>query len=99
MTINFLDEAVKNLGVKNILRIGERQFTLACLIREDDKRPLKADWWKGKEVSIIAVDIDGNFFLRHCDGSVRYWNHQSKTEEVVSPSVKSFISNINWAHL
>jgi len=99
MTTNLLDEAIKNLGFKNIFRVEERQFILACLIREEDRRPLKAEWWKGKEVSIIAVDVNGNFFLRHCDGSVRYWNHQIKTDELVSPSVKSFISNIEWAQL
>jgi hypothetical protein len=99
MTNDFLDEAVKNLGVKNRFQVGERQIILACLLREDDWRPLLAEWWKGKQVSIIAADIDGNFFLSHSDGSVRYWNHQTKTDEVVSSSVKSFISNIGWDNL
>ena len=99
MTTNLLDEAVKNLGVKNIFRDGARQFELACLIRKNDWRPLKAEWWKGKQVSIIAADVNGNFFLRHSDGSVRYWNHRTKSDEAISPSVKNFISNIEWANL
>ncbi|HKE95391.1 MAG TPA: hypothetical protein VKB34_13850, partial [Povalibacter sp.] len=54
--------------------------------------PLVAKWWRGKEVRIVAADVDGNFFLRHSDGSVRYWVHAKKSESMVAKSVKEFAS-------
>jgi hypothetical protein len=54
--------------------------------------PLEAYWWRGKQVHIVAVDVDGNFFLRHCDGSVRYWDHSKKEDVVAFKSVKEFAS-------
>ncbi len=44
MTINPLDEGVKTLGVRNTFRFHERQFDLVCLIYEEDRQPLKAEW-------------------------------------------------------
>lgn len=89
-------KAVRNLGVNRLFRHGENQFRLACLVRDEDLRPLWAPWWKGKEVCLIAADLTGNFFLRHCDGSIRYWDHSSQTEITVSPSVKDFVSRLEY---
>jgi hypothetical protein len=86
--------AIRQLGLRRIFWHGERRIVLACLIREKDRRPLRADWWRGKDVSIIAVDLDGNFFLHHCDGSVRYWDHQLQAEAVIAPSVRDFVAKI-----
>lgn len=69
-------------------------MTIACLIRTADWRPLTAPWWQGKEACIIGADLDGNFFLRHCDGSVRYWDHRLQADTVVAPSVRVFVSRI-----
>jgi hypothetical protein len=55
---------------------------------------LIAKWWRGKSVTIIGVDVDGNFFLRHCDGSVRYWEHSKQSDCVVAKSVKEFASRL-----
>lgn len=59
-------------------------------MRESDWRPLDAPWWKGKQVSLVGVDTYGNFFLRHPDGSVRWWSHESQVDLVVAKSVGEF---------
>jgi len=67
---------------------------VALLLREEDWRPLDAPWWHEKQVSIIGVDVGGNFFLRHCDGTVRYWDHKIQANIVVAPSVREFALQI-----
>jgi len=42
----------------------------------------------------MGADINGNFFLRHCDGSVRYWDHKKQTDEIVASSVVEFCERI-----
>lgn len=69
-------------------------MTIALLVRDADMRPLDAPWWRGKQVSIIAVDLDGNFFLRHSGGAVLYWDHRLQTETVVAPRVREFVERI-----
>jgi hypothetical protein len=89
-----IEKAIGNLGWRNRVRYGERRLQIACLIRESDWRPIKAEWWQGKEACIIGADLDGNFFLRHCDGSVRLWDHNSRMDSVLAPSVRDFVSRI-----
>lgn len=74
--------------------VGDRVLSVAFLLRERDWRPLQASWWRGKEACIIGADLDGNFYLRHSDGSVRWWSHQRQADEVVAPSVKEFARRI-----
>ncbi|HEV2611528.1 MAG TPA: hypothetical protein VGU61_14760 [Noviherbaspirillum sp.] len=71
-----------------------RKSTVAILLRQEDWRPLDAPWWREKQASIIGADIDGNFFLRHCDGSVRFWDHKLQVNIVVAPSVQEFAQMI-----
>ena len=87
-----VDKAIRNLWQRSVFQRGGRKIVVACLIREPDWRPLKAQWWRGKEACIIGVDLSGNFLLRHCDGSVRYWDHQSQTDVVLAPSVRAFVA-------
>lgn len=89
-----MDRAIRQLGNCRSYRNAEREFQIACLIRSADWRPLKASWWRGKEACVIGADLDGNFFLRHCDGTVRYWDHRAKTDTVLSPSVRDFVASI-----
>ena len=89
-----MENALANLGWRNRVRSGERLLQIACLIRENDWRPLRVEWWRGKEVCVIGADVDGNFFLRHCDGSVRLWDHKSQSDSIVAQSVREFISRI-----
>ncbi len=84
------DQAVINVGWCRTVQVGERKIEIACLVRPADWRPLKASWWRGKEVSVVGADTSGNFFLRHCDGSIRYWDHQSQTDLVVAKSPLEF---------
>ena len=67
-----------------------RLVEIALLLSEADWRPLDVHWWHEKQASIIGADVDGNFFLRHCDGSVRYWDHKVQANIVVSASVRDF---------
>lgn len=92
--IDPIDRAVRQLHERRTFRHGERSIVIACLIRTDDWRPLKAAWWRGKEAYIIGSDLNGNFLLRHCDGTVRYWDHQLQADEVIVPSVRDFVSGI-----
>jgi hypothetical protein len=82
--------AVDDVGWRRTLQIGDRTVEIACLIRTADWRPLKAPWWRGKEVCVVGADIDGNFFLRHCDGSIRYWDHRLQKDVIVAKSQQDF---------
>lgn len=82
------------LGVCHTFRHGERVFTIAMLRRYEDWRPLEASWWRGKQVTLIGADVDGNFFLRHSDGTVRYWDHREQTDTVIARSVREFVMGI-----
>jgi hypothetical protein len=44
------------------------------------------------------VDVNGNFFLGCSDGSVRYWDHPTRTGVVVAKSVKEFVSGLREDH-
>lgn len=89
-----IDKTINNLGIANKFHHDDKTIIVAFVLREKDIRPLDAPWWTGKECSIIAGDIDGNFFLRHSGGSVRYWVHGTQSETIVAPSVKDFIKSI-----
>lgn len=86
-----LEKAIDNLGVKRLIRFQDYTFKLACLIRESDRRPLQAGWWRGKQVSLIAVDDDGNFFLRHPGGQIIYLDQLNKLEVIVAKSESDFL--------
>ena len=89
-----LETAIRRLWPRRHFWHGERKLTLACLLRSADLRPLKADWWRGKEVCIIGADLDGNFFLAHCDGTVRHWDHRLQSDTVIAPSIRDFVAKI-----
>ena len=77
-----IDNAISRLLERRTFPFGDRNLVVACLIRTDDWRPLKAPWWSKKEACIIGADLSGNFFLRHCDGSVRYWDHKAQADTI-----------------
>src|SRR5262245_35669460 len=89
-----MENATRDIGRRNRIRCGDRVLEIACLVRQSDWRPLKINWWRGKEACVIGADLDGNFFLRHCDGSVRLWDHHSRSDSIVAPSVREFLSRI-----
>jgi len=89
-----IDRAIRNLWLRSKFLHGERHIVIACLIRTSDWRPLKAPWWRGKEVCIIGADLTGNFLLCHCDGTVRYWDHRLQHDAVLAPSVQEFVSKL-----
>jgi hypothetical protein len=86
-----IDNAIKLFPLSRTIRLGEQTAVIACLIRQGDWRPLDAPWWRKESACIIGADLDGNFFLRYCDGSVLYWNHKTQLETLVAPSVSEFV--------
>lgn len=89
-----LDKAIQNLGIKRSVNIEGHSVNLACLLRDEDTRPFQAKWWKGKQSTLLAVDDDGNFFLRHSGGYVIYWSHAEQSEKIVAKSVSDFVQMI-----
>jgi hypothetical protein len=73
---------------------GERRIRVLFLLPEPTWRPLKVDWWHGKEAAIIGGDEQGNYLLRHCDGSVRLWDHARGHEEIIAGSVSAFLAGL-----
>lgn len=92
--VDVMEKAVRDLGWRNKVRCGDRVIQIACLVRERDWRPLKAEWWRAQEVCVIGAALNGDFFLRHCDGSVRLWEHNSRSDSIVAPSVREFVARI-----
>lgn len=90
------DKAIANLVVRRKIRFGDRILTVAFLVRHADQRPLQAPWWHEKEAYLIGGDLDGNFFLRHCDGTVRYWDHKTQSNSVIAKSVRDFLRQLTW---
>jgi hypothetical protein len=89
-----IDKAIRDLWDRRVFLHGEKELVIACLIRTSDWRPLRANWWQGKEVCVIGADLDGNFFLRHSDGTVRYWDHKEQTDQVLASSVRDFLQSL-----
>ncbi len=89
-----VEKALRRLRTPFGFPFGDRNLVVACLVREADRRPLKAPWWRKKEVYVMGADLDGNFFLRHGDGSVRYWDHKTQTDTIIAPSVREFLSKL-----
>ena len=90
-----IDRALALLPIRRTFRDSHREIEVAFLLRTADWRPLKANWWHGKEVCIIGADLNGNFFLCHCDGSVRYWDHDTRDDAILAPSVKEFVARLS----
>jgi hypothetical protein len=91
-----LEKAARMIGVKPIFEFEGKEIHVVCVIPWSP--PLIAPWWRGKEANIIAVDVNGNFFLGCSDGSVRYWDHSTRTAVVVAKSVKEFVSGLREDH-
>jgi hypothetical protein len=89
-----MDKAISQLWHRRSFPFGDQNLVVACLIRERDWRPLKAPWWSKKEAYIIGVDLIGNFFLRHCDGTVRYWDHKEQADTIIARSVLEFLRQL-----
>jgi hypothetical protein len=78
----------------NVFHHGDRHVHLLFLLPSTLWRPLRAPWWTGKEAYIIGGDEQGNYVLRHSDGSVRLWDHARAQDEVLAPSVRSFFAGL-----
>ncbi|WP_147448086.1 SMI1/KNR4 family protein [Solirubrobacter pauli] len=90
-----VDRAIALLVLNHWVTVGGTEVDVALLVRDRDVRPLTAPWWTGKQVSVVAVDVNGNFFLRHPGGSVLYWHHINATEFVVASSVREFLRSLH----
>ena len=90
-----VDRAIAQLHQKCIFTNGQRRFEVRSLIPVSSWRPLTADWWRKKEACVIGEDIYGNLILRVCDGTVRLWNWEHQEDEVLSLSVRDFLSALH----
>lgn len=91
-----LENAIKNLGIKRTINFNGETIKIACLLRQEDRRPFQAEWWKGKQSYMIAVDDNGNFILRHCGGYIFRISPATMKEETLAKSEVEFLSMINW---
>ena len=89
---DLVDAAIRLLPAQSAFRTGEGALQVLFLLPHHLWRPLRAPWWTGKEVCVIGGDPDGNYFLRHSDGTVRYWHHATKADQILAPSVRSFLA-------
>ena len=87
-----LEKAARMIGVKPIFEFEGKEIHVECVIPWSP--PLMAPWWRGKEASLVGADVNGNFFLRCSDGSVRYWQHSEQSDLLVAKSVKKFASGL-----
>ena len=94
--MSLIDRAIKYIGVKRKYFHEGTDYIIAFLIRDEGQKPLSAPWWHGKESSIIGADINGNFFLKHCDGTIRYWHHLSNSETIISSCLKNFLRDLKF---
>ena len=88
MSEELLQKVQENIGFINYVEFEGGSYQILAVMPKSP--PLEAYWWHGKQVHVIAVDVDGNLFLRHCDGSVRYWSHSEKKDIVAFRSLKEF---------
>jgi len=89
-----LENAIYNLGLKRTISFNNQELKLACLLREEDRRPFQADWWKGKQSSMVAADDNGHFYLRHSGGYIFKVDPVSKEEEIIAKNEREFLSMI-----
>ena len=87
-----LEAAAARIGVKPIFEHDGREIHVVGIFGWSP--PLIAKWWRGKQVTLVGVDVDGNFFLRHSDGSVRYWQHSENADITVAKSVREFCAGL-----
>jgi hypothetical protein len=85
------DKASKRLWERRTVPHAPQDIVVAVLLRSEDWRPLEAPWWRGKQVSIIGVDLRGNFLLRHSSGAVHYWDHATQKDEVLAKGIGDFV--------
>jgi len=89
-----LENSIKNLGIKRVINFNGTVLKLACLLREEDRRPFQAEWWKGKQSYMIAVDDNGHFYLRHCGGYIFKVDPVTKQQEILAKNEEEFLSMI-----
>jgi len=85
-----LEKAAARIGIRPIIEVDGREIHVVGIFGWSP--PLIAKWWRGKSATIVGVDVDGNFFLSHSDGSVRYWEHSRGSLTMVAKSVREFCS-------
>ncbi len=89
-----IQKAKGDLWRTHNVSIGGSTSQIVLLIPANERIPFEVQWWRKKEASIVAVDIDGNFFLRYCDGSILLLKQGSKSLQMIAKSEKEFISMI-----
>jgi hypothetical protein len=98
MSLNdLLNNAIKKLGKKHFFRDPNNNLNIKVELiypNANRWRPLRIDWWRGKQVYLIGEDVDGNYIVRHCSGAVYYFDLNNKKSTEISNSVKDFLSKL-----
>ena len=90
-----LENSIKNLGIKRVINFNGTELKLACLLRQEDRRPFQAEWWKGKQSYMVAVDDNGHFYLRHCGGCIFKIDPVTQQQETLAKNEEEFLSMIS----
>lgn len=85
---------INALHFQRLVDVGSSQVELVLLVHPAGWRPLRADWWTGKEACVIGADQVGNFVLRLSGGAVGHWSHSEGALTTIAPSVHAFIASI-----
>lgn len=91
----YLKQASNKLSLCNTLSVNGGDVQIAAILPHCPL--LSAPWHKGSEVHIIAVDVNGNFFLRDASGAVNFWDHSSQDMSLITSSIKTFAALIKEA--
>lgn len=89
-----IKRAIEKLPEHRFFRKEDVEYEVSSLIPIAERRPVRETWWRKKEACVIGHDPYGNLYLRVCDGTVRFWNHQTQEDEVLAPSVRKFVSSL-----
>ena len=92
-----INRAIAKLPARRFFKKDGVEYEVSSLVPIHEWRPLREIWWKKKEACVIGQDSYGNLYLRVCDGTVRFWNHETQADEVLAPSVRKFVSSLSPA--
>lgn len=88
-----LEKVARNLPEKNRFKNELMEIEIS-LINARYLHGSEISWWRGKSISLIAIDSRDNKIVRHCSGKVLYLDEETQTAVEVANSVKDFLRSI-----
>jgi hypothetical protein len=90
-----IDKAIANLHQRCMVKSHDQEFEVRSLVPYSQWRPISEPWWKKKEACVIGEDSCGNYYLCVCDGSVRFWDHETGDDQLLFSSVRDFLTALS----